>query len=113
HCSDLFDQLPLCEYQLILCNPPYVNSHSMEHLPPEYLHEPALALAGGSDGMDLVRRLLRDAPAYLAPDGILVLEIGNESDHFMAAFPHLEPVWLTTANAEDQILMLTREQLAS
>ncbi|QAA93084.1 50S ribosomal protein L3 N(5)-glutamine methyltransferase [Pollutimonas thiosulfatoxidans] len=113
HRSDLFDQLPRCEYQVILCNPPYVNSDSMDRLPPEYRHEPALALAGGSDGMDLVRRLMRDAPAYMAPDGILVLEIGNEYDNFIAAFPHLEPVWLTTANAEDQILMLTREQLAS
>ncbi|NYT45000.1 50S ribosomal protein L3 N(5)-glutamine methyltransferase [Alcaligenaceae bacterium] len=113
HRSDLFDQLPRCEYQVILCNPPYVNSDSMDRLPPEYRHEPALALAGGSDGMDLVRRLMRDALAYMAPDGILVLEIGNEYDNFIAAFPHLEPVWLTTANAEDQILMLTREQLAS
>jgi len=113
HRSDPFDQLPRCEYQVILCNPPYVNSDSMDRLPPEYRHEPALALAGGSDGMDLVRRLMRDAPAYMAPDGILVLEIGNEYDNFIAAFPHLEPVWLTTANAEDQILMLTREQLAS
>ncbi|MBF6618391.1 MAG: 50S ribosomal protein L3 N(5)-glutamine methyltransferase [Candidimonas sp.] len=113
HRSDLFDQLPRCEYQVILCNPPYVNSDSMDRLPPEYRHEPALALAGGSDGMDLVRRLMRDAPAYMAPDGILVLEIGNEYDNFIAAFPQLEPVWLTTGNAEDQILMLTREQLAS
>lgn len=113
HCSDLFDQLPLCEYKVIVCNPPYVNSHSMEHLPAEYRHEPTLALAGGDDGMDLVRRLLQDAPRYMAPEAILVLEIGNEYDNFIAAFPDLEPVWLSTANTEDQILLLTREQLLS
>jgi len=112
HCSDLFDQLPECEYQLILCNPPYVNSRSMQTLPQEYRHEPAVALAGGEDGMDLVRRLLRDAPAFMAPDGLLVLEIGNEYANFIAAFPELDPVWLSTANTEDHILMLTRDQLA-
>ncbi len=112
HCSDLFDQLPECEYQLILCNPPYVNSRSMQTLPQEYRHEPAMALAGGEDGMDLVRRLLRDAPAFMAPDGLLVLEIGNEYANFIAAFPELDPVWLSTANTEDHILMLTRDQLA-
>ncbi|MDX3894029.1 50S ribosomal protein L3 N(5)-glutamine methyltransferase [Pusillimonas sp.] len=113
HRSDLFDQLPQCLYQLIVCNPPYVNDHSMESLPPEYRHEPTMALAGGGDGMDIVRRLLRDAPRFLDEHGILVLEIGNEYENFVNAFPELEPVWLSTANTEDQILMLTREQLAS
>lgn len=113
HRSDLFDQLPDCSYQLIICNPPYVNDHSMESLPPEYRHEPTLALAGGQDGMDIVRRLLQDAPRFLSDDGILVLEIGHEIDHFVAAFPELEPVWLSTANSSEQILMLTREQLVS
>jgi ribosomal protein L3 glutamine methyltransferase len=84
----------------------------MEALPQEYRHEPTMALAGGEDGMDLVRRLLRDAPAFMAPDGMLVLEIGNEYDHFVAAFPELDPVWLSTENTEDHILMLTRDQLA-
>lgn len=114
HQSDLFEQLQPCGYSLILCNPPYVNAHSMNTLPPEYRHEPRLALAGGgADGMDLVRRILADAPAYMADDGILVLEIGNEYDNFLAAFPDLDPVWLSTAQAEDQIVLLTREQLAS
>lgn len=113
HCSDLFNQLPQCEYQLIICNPPYVNNHSMEALPPEYRHEPTMALAGGEDGMDLVRRLLEAAPNFMAPEGVLVLEIGNEYENFIAAFPTLEPVWLSTANTEDQILLLTREQLIS
>lgn len=113
HRSDLLKQLPPCEYNLIICNPPYVNNGSMRALPPEYLHEPSLALAGGDDGMDLVRQLLKDAPDYMAPNGLLVLEIGHEYDHFIAAFPHLDPVWLSTETTEDQILLLTREQLAS
>ncbi|MCC2596747.1 50S ribosomal protein L3 N(5)-glutamine methyltransferase [Pusillimonas sp. MFBS29] len=113
HCSDLFEQLPGCEYNVILCNPPYVNNHSMEHLPQEYRHEPTMALAGGDDGMDLVRRLLQQAPAFMAPEGLLVLEIGHEYQNFLAAFPDLEPVWLSTENTEDQILLLTREQLVS
>jgi len=113
HCSDLFDQLPQCEYKLIICNPPYVNSHSMEHLPQEYRHEPTQALAGGEDGMDIVRRLLEEAPAFMAPQGVLVLEIGNEYQNFVNAFPDLDPVWLSTENTEDQILLLTREQLTS
>ena len=113
HRSDMFDQLPQCEYNLIICNPPYVNNHSMEALPPEYRHEPTMALAGGEDGMDLIRKLLHDAPDFMASDGMLVLEIGNEYDHFLAAFPHLDPIWLSTENTDNQILLLTREQLAS
>lgn len=96
---------------MILCNPPYVNSQSMDELPAEYRAEPSLALAGGADGMDLVRRILQAAPRYLAPQGVLVLEIGHERDHFEAAFPDLEPMWLDTEQASDQILLLTREQL--
>lgn len=113
HCSDLFSSLPVCEYNLIICNPPYVNSQSMEDLPQEYRHEPTLALAGGEDGMDIVRRLLKQAPDYLAPEGLLVLEIGNEYQNFLNAFPELDPVWLSTSNSDDQILLLTREQLVS
>jgi len=111
HQSDLFDQLPPCRYGLIVCNPPYVHAQAMATLPPEYRHEPALALAGGEDGMDLVRRLLDEAHTYLADDGILVLEIGHAYDQFVAAFPGLDPVWLSTAHAEDQIVLLKREQL--
>ena len=113
HQSDLFGQLPACEYDLIVCNPPYVNNHAMEALPPEYRHEPTMALAGGEDGMDVVRRILKDAPRFMSPEGLLVIEIGNEYENFLAAFPDLDPVWLSTENAEDQILLLTREQLAS
>ena len=98
-------------YDLILCNPPYVNSASMAALPPEFRAEPALALAGGEDGMDFVRALLRDAPARLSEDGVLVLEIGHERPHFESAFPRLEAVWLPTSAGDDQVLLLTREAL--
>ncbi len=98
-------------YDLIICNPPYVNAQSMSALPAEYLAEPEMALAGGTDGMDFIRNLLRDAPSRLSPDGVLVLEIGNERAHFEAAFPKLEAVWLTTSAGDDQVLLLTAESL--
>ena len=98
-------------YDLILCNPPYVNAASMSKLPPEYQCEPALALAGGADGMDFIRKLLRDAPARMAHRAVLVLEIGNEREHFEAAFPSLETVWLETSAGEDQVLLITRDAL--
>ena len=99
-------------YDLILCNPPYVNTQSMAALPAEYRAEPELALAGGADGMDFIRQLLRDAPARMSAEAVLVLEIGNERAHFEAAFPRLEAVWLDTSAGEDQVLLLTRESLA-
>ena len=98
-------------YDLILCNPPYVNAHSMAALPPEFQAEPDLALAGGEDGMDFIRPLLAAAPARLSERGVLVLEIGHERDHFEAAFPHLNPLWLETSAGGDQVLLLTREAL--
>ena len=98
-------------YNLILCNPPYVNSASMAALPAEYRAEPELALAGGTDGMDFIRNLLRAAPAALADDGVLVLEIGNERGYFEAAFPDLEVVWMETSSGADQVLLVTKEAL--
>ena len=98
-------------YDLILCNPPYVNSQSMAALPAEYRAEPALALAGGSDGMDFIRTLLSQAANHLNPQAVLVLEIGHERSHFEAAFPSLEVVWLETSAGEDQVLLLTHEAL--
>ena len=111
HRSDLFASLPAARYDVIICNPPYVNADSMNALPPEYHHEPELALAGGTDGMDLIRVLLRDAPRFMSDTGILVLEIGNERDFFEKAFPKLEPVWLSTSAGDDQVLLLRRDQL--
>ena len=102
-------------YDLVLCNPPYVNAQSMALLPAEYRAEPALALdgnsEGGTDGMDFIRKLLRDAPAHMTPDSVLVLEIGNERDHFEAAFPTLEVVWLPTSAGSDQVLLVTAHAL--
>ncbi len=98
-------------FDLIVCNPPYVNASSMAQLPAEYRAEPSLALAGGADGMDFIRRLLRDAPAHMNAGAALVLEIGNERAHFEAAFPRLAAVWLETSAGDDQVLLLTREAL--
>ena len=99
-------------YDLILCNPPYVNTQSMLALPPEYLAEPALALAGGDDGMDLVRTILREAPKHMSTEAVLVLEIGNERAHFEHAFRRLEVAWLDTSAGDDQVLLVTREALS-
>ncbi|MCB1995075.1 50S ribosomal protein L3 N(5)-glutamine methyltransferase [Rubrivivax albus] len=102
-------------YDLVLCNPPYVNRASMARLPAEYRAEPALALdgnfAGGSDGMDFVRRLLGGVARHMTPQAVLVLEIGHERAHFEAAFPKLETVWLATSAGEDQVLLLTRSAI--
>lgn len=100
-------------FDLILCNPPYVCQASMDALPAEFRAEPELALAGGADGMDFVRQLFKDAPARMSEQAVLVLEIGNETDHFMAAFPELEVAWLDTSAGDDQVLLVTREALLS
>ena len=99
-------------YDLILCNPPYVNATSMAALPAEFRAEPGLALAGGTDGMDFIRSLFLTAAAQMNENAVLVLEIGNERENFERAFPHLEPLWFETSAGSDQVLLLTREQLA-
>lgn len=102
-------------FDLILCNPPYVNAESMATLPPEFRAEPEMALSGnlggGSDGMDFIRSLLRDAPRHLTDDAVLVLEIGHEREHFEAAFPTLDVVWLPTSAGDDQVLLVSRQAL--
>jgi ribosomal protein L3 glutamine methyltransferase len=98
-------------FDLILCNPPYVNSASMAALPAEYLAEPALALAGGTDGMDFIRGLLAAAPAHMSEHAIMVLEIGNERTYFEAAFPDLEIFWLETSAGADSVLLITKTAL--
>jgi ribosomal protein L3 glutamine methyltransferase len=107
------DALAACPgpYDLIVCNPPYVNSASMAALPPEFRAEPALALAGGTDGMDFIRTLLEQVHRVMSEGAVLVLEIGHERAHFERAFPGLEPVWLPTSAGIDQVLLLEREQL--
>jgi ribosomal protein L3 glutamine methyltransferase len=101
------------EYDLIVCNPPYVNAQSMSRLPEEFLHEPALALAGGNDGMDFIRGLLKTAPQYITNDGVLVLEIGHEIDHFHTAFPTLDVTYLSTSAGDEQVLLITKQALLS
>jgi len=98
-------------WDLILCNPPYVNAQSMARLPAEYRAEPELALAGGADGMDFVRRLLADAPSRMTEHAVLVLEIGNEREFFEAAFPLLPVFWLETSAGDDQVLLITATAL--
>ena len=110
--SDGLSALP-GPFDLILCNPPYVCQARMDALPAEYRAEPELALAGGADGMDFVRQLFKDAPSRMSEHAVLVLEIGNEVDHFMAAFPELEVAWLDTSAGDDQVLLISREALLS
>ncbi len=98
-------------WDLVLCNPPYVNSDSMGKLPAEYQAEPELALAGGTDGMDFIRQLLQDLPARLNKDAVVVLEIGNEKPYFEAAFPDLPVFWLDTSSGDEQVLLITEEAL--
>jgi len=110
--SDLYENVPFKKYDLIITNPPYVNSDSMGKLPPEYLREPQIALAGGEDGMDLVRKIVDGAAERLTPEGVLVVEIGNEREYAEAAFGHLGLTWLTTSQGDDAVFLLTAEQLA-
>lgn len=109
--SDLYSNLPDKKYDLIIANPPYVNSASMAALPQEYLREPRIALDGGSDGMDLVRKIVAGAAARLKPDGILMIEIGNERVYAEAAFGELGLTWLTTSAGDDMVFLLGADQL--
>lgn len=111
--SDLYAKIPNDKYDLIITNPPYVNTGSMAKLPQEYQCEPRIALAGGTDGMDLVRRIVAGAAKRLAPGGILVVEIGNERAHAEAAFPDLELTWLTTSAGDDMVFLVSADQLDS
>jgi ribosomal protein L3 glutamine methyltransferase len=108
------DGLAACQgpYDLILCNPPYVNAGSMAALPAEFRAEPALALAGGEDGMDFIRAFFNDAVQHLGENAVLVLEIGNERENFERAFPQLQPLWFETSAGSDQVMLITRQQLA-
>ncbi len=109
--SDLFGGLGEARYDLVLCNPPYVSAAAMRRLPPEYLHEPRMALAGGRDGLELVRRLIAQAPHHLAPRGLLAVEIGDGRAAFERAFPRLPVIWLTTAGGADPVFAVAREEL--
>jgi ribosomal protein L3 glutamine methyltransferase len=109
--SDLYANVPDKKYDLIITNPPYVNSFSMSKLPQEYLHEPQIALDGGADGMDLVRKIVAGAAERLTDDGLLIVEVGNEKEFAEAAFGHLGLTWLTTSQGDDMVFLLTADQL--
>jgi ribosomal protein L3 glutamine methyltransferase len=109
--SDLYANVPEYKFDLIITNPPYVNSGSMDKLPPEYLREPQIALAGGTDGMDLVRKIVAGAGQRLTPNGLLMVEIGNEREFAEAAFPDLNLTWLTTSAGDDMVFLITADQL--
>lgn len=109
--GDLFAPLPERRYDVVIANPPYVNQASMDALPAEYRHEPELALAGGEDGMDVVRRILKEARNWLTDDGLLVVEIGNERANVEAAFGGLDLVWLTTSAGDDTVFLIQASDL--
>ncbi len=111
--SDLFGDLAGKTYELVVSNPPYVTNAAMAALPHEYRHEPELALAGGDDGLAIVRRILKDAPAHLAAQGTLVVEVGHGRSTVETAFPRLPFVWLETAGAPDSVFVLKREDLVA
>jgi ribosomal protein L3 glutamine methyltransferase len=109
--SDLFAALGDTRYDVIVSNPPYVTAAAMQSLPPEYRHEPADALAAGIDGLDIVRRILREAKRWLKAGGILVVEVGDAKATLKSAFPGLPFTWLETGDAGGQVFLLEREQL--
>jgi ribosomal protein L3 glutamine methyltransferase len=113
--GDLWDALPEPHednlFDLIICNPPYVNTSSMNALPAEYHAEPALALAGGDDGMDLIRKIIAGAPDYLSERGAILIEIGNEYEHFKNAFPQIPVIWMEVSAGDEQVLLIQAEDL--
>ena len=113
--GDLWNALPEPHednrFDLIICNPPYVNANSMNALPAEYHAEPAIALAGGDDGMDLIRKIIAGAPDYLSERGAILIEIGNEYEHFKNAFPQIPVIWMEVSAGEEQVLLIQAEDL--
>jgi ribosomal protein L3 glutamine methyltransferase len=114
--GDLWSALPEPydhnRFDLIVCNPPYVNADSMNALPAEYHAEPALALAGGDDGMDLIRKIIAHAPDYLSERGALLIEIGNEYENFKKAFPQIPAIWMEVSAGDEQVLLIQAEDLS-
>ncbi len=111
HRGDLFGPLQGKRYDLILSNPPYVDARGMAKLPPEYRHEPRLALAAGDDGLDLVRLILAEAAQHLTKDGALICEIGRGRANIEAAFPRLPFLWLDTEQSEGEVFWIARKDL--
>ena len=111
--SNLFDNVPGKSYDLIISNPPYVTTMAMDELPREYRHEPTLALAGGDDGLDAVRTILRKAPQFMQPDARLVVEVGDNRAAAEAAYPRMPFTWLSTPSSEASVFLLRREEIVA
>ena len=111
--GDLFKPVEGRRYDLILANPPYVAAAEMAAFPPEYAREPAIAHAGGNDGLDIVRRILAGAPGHLNDDGGLLCEIGTGRDILQAEFAHLDFLWLDTEESEGEVFWLSREAFSA
>ncbi|MET0044147.1 MAG: 50S ribosomal protein L3 N(5)-glutamine methyltransferase, partial [Candidatus Thiodiazotropha sp. 6PLUC3] len=110
--SDLFDGLPKVKYDLILSNPPYVGAEEMAGLPPEYLHEPNMALEANDQGLEIVKRILNQAPEFLTPDGLIVVEVGNSAELLMERYPEVPFVWLDFARGGEGVFLITAAELS-
>src|SRR5476649_60828 len=111
HRGDLFAPLAGKRYDLILSNPPYVDRRGMDRLPPEYRHEPRMALAAGDDGLDLIRRILADAPRHLTKDGALLCELGRGRRALERAYPNLPLLWLYTEQSQGEVFWIAGKDL--
>ena len=109
--SDAFSKLQGRRYDLIIANPPYVNADSVAALPPEYLHEPVMALGSGKDGLDFTRIILREAKRHLTDDGLLVVEIGHNRAELEATYPALPFTWLDTTAGDEFVFLLRAREL--
>lgn len=110
--SDLFESVAPAQYDLILSNPPYVGAREMAELPREYHHEPVLALQAEEEGLAIVKRILRDAPRFLAPDGVLIVEVGNSAPLLQEVYPEIPFIWLEFAKGGEGVFLLRAEDLA-
>jgi ribosomal protein L3 glutamine methyltransferase len=109
--ADLFSDVPAGQFDLIVANPPYVDARAMRSLPPEYRQEPRIALAGGPDGLHFVRRILGEAGCFLRPQGLLLVEIGNNRRKLERAYPKIPFMWLDTSVGDGAVFLLSREEL--
>jgi len=111
--SDLFSGVANERYDLIVSNPPYVDADDLASMPDEYQHEPELALGSGPDGLDITRRILREANDYLTEDGLLVVEVGNSEIHMMEKYPHIPVTWLELPEGGNGVFAITAQDLAT